>query len=637
MKQLWRQIVGSYSQKSGKWVLAMLLSISLLPFLLKAFFMLMRQTSLPAWQVIMSQTAGWLGAWIFLYTAFRSWLQQPGESYWRQMPRVFARGGLWLLAMAMLSDTINSLYLSQGGMIAVNGRPGWFTFGWILVMLLTSFLLAGAGWWLAVSVADPSRSAGFWRMAEYWLRRPLLCLGSTISLGLMVFAIPLLDDIILALLPWHAVSFFGYFAGTLLLVLLEWLILQPLLAIYSFHAAASMQNQNTVPRPTGRATAFPVRLLSVIIAILLILSSGVYQVANGQPISDINAVKSDIEFFLSNARMMEATGDFAAAAYYSEIAEARIFAWQEAVLDVPGALQRANVLAPMDEQIQLLAALKSAGRLQALEQGLYAGNHSPPWYLALLEAYSDSGSLTDRQRQTRAELLRLCILQEYFVQAAALPQNLTGQATQFAKMLDEFVEELASCRHYALVARLGEEGGLNRQLVLDTLTLAENYPGQIKLQYLAMSYGSSFLEDRASHYERTAAAALRYDQLFSKNEAGSVTADEIVLEKLSVAKALFECKQLDACAAFLADLTVTHPTLSKMQANCLFSLKQYDQCLDVVSQLLDKNPDDAQSLYLSAMSTLHLNDTTASLQFAIRLADLVLNSKDALEIGRAHV
>jgi hypothetical protein len=629
MKKQWRLFIDSYIHPSGKWLLSALLGLTLLPFLLKSVIMLIRQAALPGWLTLAAQLTGWLAAWFFLYISVRSHQQQKTERFWRGLCRATLTSGLWLLAIALALDALNTLYLSKGGLMAVRGSTGWFLLGLILVMLVSSLVLSGAVWHLAVRLRDPHHQIRLGPLLAYWLRRPLLVIGSALALGATIFALPLTEDKILAWLPWNNISLLWVMTDILLLTIMAWLILQPLAAILSHHAARLANEAMTTAAAAAARPARPLSMLAPpLAAMLLILAVVISNLGSGQPTSPVDLIRSDIQSNLSNARMMETAGDLAAAAYYSKIAEARILAWQEAVLEEPGALQRALALAPDDEQVQLLAALQSVYKRQILEQGLFMGQHSPAWHLALLESYRTDGQLTGQQELIRSELLRLCILQENFSQTTVLPQDLAKNKNELAKALNELKAELANFRHCALIARQGEEGGINRQLVLDTLDMAEAYPGQIKLQQLAMLYGSSFLEDFASHYERTAAAALRFDKLFEESKTADLGEDSIVAEKLRVAKALMDCNQFETCARFLSEQKVKHPALDKMEANCLYRLKSYDQCLAVARRLLDSEPDDARSLYLAASCALQLKDTTTSLEYAIRLAELVKSSKD---------
>ena len=630
MNKQWRIFLGSYTHKSGKWLFSALFSLMFLPFLLKATIMLVRQSSLPAWLLFAAQLAGWLAAWFFLYIAMRTHLQNPAENFWQGFWRMTRTGGLWLIAMAIGLNALNTLYLSKGGLLAIKSKPGLFLTGWILVMVLTSIILAWVTWHLTSRMHDPQHRIKMRTLLAYWLIRPILNLGTALTLGLTIFAWPLLEDKFLAWLPWHQISLLWVMTDITLLAIIAWLILQPLLAILNHHAASLAEKALTSQLASPRI----LNLASALVALLLIVAAIISNLTVGQPNSPLKLIKSDIEYNLDQAEIQETAGDFAAAAYYSKIAEARILAWRETVLAESGALRQAIALAPADEQVQLLAALNNSSRRQILERGLFIGQHTPAWHLALLDTYrSDellNNALTARQQQIRSELLRLCILQENFSQTAILPQDLAKNKPALAKLLDELATRLADYRHCELMARQGAEGGINRQLVLDTLAMAEAYPDQLKLQQLAMLYGSAFLEDLATHYERTAAAALRFDQLFEKQKSPDLSEDSIVVQKLSVAKALMDCNQFAACADFISKLKFTHPALDTMLANSLFLLGDYEQCLTTARRLLDSDPQNPRALYLAASSTLMLKDISASLDYAAQLAELAETEKDPL-------
>ncbi|NTV91280.1 MAG: tetratricopeptide repeat protein, partial [Clostridiales bacterium] len=146
----------------------------------------------------------------------------------------------------------------------------------------------------------------------------------------------------------------------------------------------------------------------------------------------------------------------------------------------------------------------------------------------------------------------------------------------------------------------------------------------------AMTWGTTFKEDNASHYKRTADAILRYDKLYMQQNSKE-SEDKLIREKLSIAKALVTCNEVEACTKFLAETPYKSNDLDVIRAGCLFSLKSYDECLAVVSEMLKTGTPDSQSLYLAAMSALYLKDIKSSIQYALVLSDMVKKAKDPLQ------
>lgn len=638
MRQSINYLTNSYSHKSSRWVLAMLLSMSLLPVLLKSVFMLIKQNSLSLWLVILFDMVGWAGAWLLLVLSIRSMDGHHGTNFRQGLWKSFTNGGLWLIAMALLSETINKLYISYGGLLVVTGYPFWYLVGMAAVILLISLLMSVFTFYLINIIADKEYYAFFPRTLGYLLRKPLFCLGTVLSVGLLLFGIPLIYDFIIKNLPGLSLSFLELAAGGVLLSFMQWVVFQPLLTVLFKHAGLLQTTITQMRSESGEVMKKPVpfvrRYLSILTALAVIIASGIYGLLSTYPVSAVSAVTNNIEYYLSYGKLMGKAGDPAAAVYYFKLAEARILAWQGAVPDQPDALNQAYSLAPSDEQIQFLAALKTPNSFAALEQGFLNENHSKAWYLALLDSYAKSPALNDVQKQRKNELLKISILQGYFSMTSLTPDDFKGKQDGLLQMLDKKREELVDGKYYQLLARVGEEGGITRQLVYDTLDLAEKYRSELKLQYLAMSYGSTFLEDNATHYARTADAALRYDALYMEQKAGAAKENEIVKEKISVAKSLLALGQLQKCADFLSGLTYKNTELIMLKASSLFSLKSYEQALGAVSDLLKENRNDPQALYMASISALQLNDISGSIEYAIRMAKLIETADNKLETER---
>ncbi len=391
---------------------------------------------------------------------------------------------------------------------------------------------------------------------------------------------------------------------------------------------ANAQAPNTASGQ-GKPVPFALRYISILAAVAIIAASGIYTLITGAPLSPISAVKKDIEYYINYGKLMSKAGDPAAAAYYEKIAEARVLAWQGILCNDNNLLYQAAVMAPSDEQAQLLFAVRNPG---LLEQGLLNSDHSKAWYIALLDEYAKAGgNLSDVQKLRRSELLRLCILQGYYCQTSIMPVDVEAKQDAFDKMLKEFDDDIIAGKQYALIARIGEDGGVTRQLAMDALDLAEKYTMSMELQFLAMTYGSAWQDDSGSHYGRTADAAMRYDGLYMQLKAKKATEDEIIQGKLTVAKALLTCKQTQAAAEFLSSLNYKNTELSALKASCLFALKSYDKCLETVTELLEDSPQNPQALYLAANCTLHLGQIEDSIRYASTLSGLVQNGENKIE------
>lgn len=642
MKKQINWLGSTYSNKSGPWVMVMLLSGSLLPVLLKSAAMLINQNTLPIWLILMFDLIGWIGMWVLLFGAVRKMNGHSGAHLWKGLWQTTLKGGLWLAAVFLISDVAGSLFLVYGSILAVTSSTFLFLVVQILTIILSGFFLSLLFYWNSRIITEPDQAPSFLQALRSWLKKPLLCLGSILIIIVIIYGVPFLYSFILAILPGLSPSFLAFSAQTVLISLMQWIFLQPLLMMFADSASKNhvQDLNNSIETPMAgpaasqdkKAPIFTKSQLPALFALVIIVASLIYNNINEYPVSPVEDVRKDIQYYMTQSNIMRIAGDFGAAVQYQQLAEGKILAWKGSVLDEPGALNQAATVSPSDEQVKLLAALKNDPSVGTLEQGLLNANRSKAWYLSLLGRYDKITDLNDIQKERRSEILRMCVLQGFYTMTDTMPDDFpTNKKDAFAKMLNGFTDQLAKGKYTTLMARLGEEGTLNRQLVFDTLDMAEKYPDQIDIQYLAMTLGTTYREDNASHYKRTAEAALRYDKLYMLKDGKTASEDKIINEKLTVAKTLVACKELKSCIDFISGVTYKSSKLDTVKAGCLFSLKSYDECLKVVSNILNKGKQDPQNLYLAAMSSLQLRDIKGSIQYALTLSKMVQEEKDPLQ------
>jgi len=636
MKRFFGQLSRFYSLKAGGWLGAALLCLAVLPFLVRSFFMLAAGHSISVWIVLLAEAVGWIGAWLFFVFAVRSLVGHPGGGAVGETVKVFYRGGIWLAAVATMSGTFYSLLLAYGSLIAIRGAGFLYLVLMAIAGLVVGFALSTTAFWLLCIQASPEHDIPFGQVFRYWIKRPVLVLSSSAAAAVFLFLLPILHDGIVRLWPGLQVSFLSQIAASVLSVAAQWALFVPLVCFLFQHA---LRQRGPLPQETqsvpSAASAVKVpflrRHLSFAVALALLVLAGLYNTVLSYPVSPVKAIRQDIETLLTYQELMADAGDPAAAAYYNNLATGRLLAWRGAVLAKPEDTDRALSLSPSDEQVQLLSALTRGNALSTLESGYMGRVRTPAWQVALLDAYAELENPTEQQQVRYRELLRSCILHGYHLQTAILPDQLARRQDDLTDDLARLEEQLVPGKRYALVARMGSDGGVTPELVGDSLTLAEAYPDEIHFQYLAMANGASYLIDGASHYTRTAEAAIRYDALYMEQVDKKTPEEEIVRMKQTVARALVSCGELRKCVDLLEENTYADATLDTLQASCLFSLKEYGQCLATTATLLDKDPDNPQTLYLAAICALQTGQRTDSIRYGSRLAALVETAEDPLE------
>ncbi|MBP7401268.1 MAG: hypothetical protein KBA30_01480 [Clostridia bacterium] len=636
MRQFFSSLFRFYTHKAGGWIGAALLCAAVLPFAIRSFAMLTAGHAIAPSTVVLAEAVGWIAAWLCFVPAVRSLGGHPGGSAVRETVQVFLRGGSGLLAAAAATGVLYPLLAAFGSRLAVGGSGRLYLLLMGVAALLAGGILAALGFWLLCVQAAPRHDTPFRLSFRYWIRKPGLAVPASVAAAAALFLLPMLHNRVVESWPGLSVSFLSRISAAVLAVSAQWTLLLPLVGFLFQHA---LRQRGPLPDGAAAADGIPVPAARVpflrrhlapaaaMAVLLLSLTAGLLT----QTVSPVKAVRRDIENILLYQDLAAADGDPATAAYYNNLAAARLLAWRGAAQSDRSLLDRAVALAPSDDQIRLLAALVGGNPLGELEAGFLGRSRPPEWEVALLSAYDRLENPDETQRLRHAELLRSCILHGYHVQTAVLPERLASRPDPLVKELDRLEERLTDGRHYALVARLGAEGGVNPAIVEEALALAEAYPDRIGFQYLAMSCGASYLIDGASHYVRTGEAAIRYHDLYMEQAGKDTPEEEILRTKQAVARALVSCGELRKCADLLSDNPYRDATLDTLRASCLFSLKQYDECLETSAALLEKDPDNPQTLYLAAICSLQTGQRTDSLRYAIRLAELTETAENPLE------
>ena len=174
----------------------------------------------------------------------------------------------------------------------------------------------------------------------------------------------------------------------------------------------------------------------------------------------------------------------------------------------------------------------------------------------------------------------------------------------------------------ALFEQFKKYGGADESLTEEALTLSEEYPDSLWVQYTAAVIASSLTYDDATHYDRTAKAILRCEELYEKEK--KPTEEEKLSFGKNMAQMLFQVYHDEEAAELLEDLAgadlYDDADICELLAQCYDRSGRLDEAYELASEYCEKKADSPYLMYCAALSALKMEKTKECLQYTSRLA-----------------
>lgn len=635
-----KKILESYRSQSAGFLTGALLSVSFLPVFLRAIALFLTKQALDSWLLllidVLAYTVGWSLLVAALFAADHSRSARPSvKEYSTALYRTFTTAAMGIALTLAAGAVVSGLWTRLEASVPIDS----------LVIIIAAAVLYGLLFSLAVSYcvlvmiahyrnrSEPYKPLGKACLA-YLLRRPRILLLSTAVIAAVNYGLPILGTYLETV--WGLLQKPGFLGQSVLLLLntlLVWLLYQPLLEHLLRHSDKVMAETpaespaaEPIDQDTGNTPAkvsrfrLPTGRLAVLVSVVILLALQVFVFSENSP---VESVKNDILSSIDAGDTALLEEDISEAADSYETAFARLRAWQWSLGGSSKLLEEALAYRPQDNTVLYLHArsLEGQSAVNRLEPGLLLGDRPVDWYLYLLELY---GATENKERQQ--EMLRLCIIYNFYTQTGVSPADLTNvQKDRLLKELAKLEQELAPKMVVRYFAAALKAGTLTADIVQQALSLAEQYPDNLSLQYYAASFGMNYAADGANHYGRTIEAARRYDALYEEQTAPKATRQEIIEEKLFVASAMSACKEYLQAAVFLAGARKKYDT-REMQIEQAYNLRytgRREESLAIAKELLAADPANIDGLYLGARIELESGNLTSSLEHATKLAKAV--------------
>ena len=172
----------------------------------------------------------------------------------------------------------------------------------------------------------------------------------------------------------------------------------------------------------------------------------------------------------------------------------------------------------------------------------------------------------------------------------------------------------------AYIDQYKRAGNATEDLAEDVLTLSEEYPDNLQVQYAAALIGCSLTYDGAEHYDRTAKAVLRWEELYLK-ERNPEGADRMEFEK-NAAQMLMKIYHEEEASKILEKIVNTYEDTEAcvLLAKCCDRTGRQEEAYELAAERCEAGTDSPYLLYYAALSALKLGKTEECLEYTSRLA-----------------
>ena len=443
---------------------------------------------------------------------------------------------------------------------------------------------------------------------------PKLFWKTILFIGFAFFVLP---DLLIILFSGEIINIPLSFTSTMT----EQLVLVTLQGYFSLSVIQSMQNKlESIDQQeiTGGPGNFKW------LAMVVVLGFFAFDTFSMITYSTVDAIEASIQDDMNQGAFYMAAGDLEMAMHMYDSAYSKTKAWLSFVRDTPESVNDLKALYsahPDDDEIKYLLALKTYS-VNDFEMAIFESEDTSRWYHALLKAYQYQENnpenpqiLTEKQALIQKEILNACIAGQVLINSSITLEDVKGKEDDIVKRIEPYLGFIEVYDAYKIANQISLNGGMNNNIINQLLTYAEDHPDNLLGQYLAFQGGREFLFDGASHYQRTAEAAIRFRDLYVDQLTDDVTTKTIAID-MEISDALMGLHDYEKAIVYLEE---AHELGAKgdtmlLAAYCYEAMENYDKALEMAEVFISENPSNPNALNIAMISALKIGDVTASLE-----------------------
>lgn len=430
---------------------------------------------------------------------------------------------------------------------------------------------------------------------------------------LLALAVPGILDTFVFLIPAEIIpSFMGTASVKMLTAVLE---------AGCFALGANAMRRRT----TEKAAKSPKKMPALIAGGCAAVGSAVLLFLGTGPQNVVKTAQNDIVYPLVQAELIMAGGDMTAAMNYYNLAGAHANAWASLAKGSSPDMPKDYC---NDTMLRYLYFLGSTNDLPA-----YMVTELDPSEIRIfgplaLENYKQRESMSETETALRREILDLCIGSGVFVNnypTLRMIEKNSDQLSALSQVESRYSKYLRIAEIFSGMQRADASVSSSIGKLLD---IAEEYPEDLRIQAIAMTIGSENRWDGAGHYDRTSEAVLRF--LRGAQEHPEMFQDDETIQqlRLSAAQMLINIKSYSKASDVLTQIMQQDPdnkNAGQMLARCYMELGDTKKSRELAKQISQKHPDDVAALWTLCICALNQGDTAEAISAASSLADAVKN------------
>lgn len=623
------------------------ISFHLFPELLLTVVFYIKGSSLAEWVSPVCKAAGVVLGMVFMLFAMKAAFSVSGEKNKGFFPRylvgmvnaVFAYL-LYESALEWLEALLMKVFMWQ------------YAVGLILLILISLFFIALQGtamyWWACGVMPGAKTLPGAAEFKKMWTS-PVLCLEVT-GLVLVIDFVPALISLALAQLPSSmgtniSINLMIYLliavleAGGLSLIFLlirkQYQGKQPVASLSASpkaetaeemvsegdEACGTMQVSGTENKPK-RARRFPVVAVSAIGIVVILVIRGV-SVYGGSPIDPIT---EEIEEMVARGSVKLIQGDIDGGVQDMKSAVLVREVWASMLgMEDAESLHNLYNQNPSNTMVNYFY-LTAEKNVEGLEKYLRVNETDPEFCLALLDLYAEQKNLSDYQKILANELKYVCASSGTYTRTMLQFSDLAGYEERLEKKLRSYSELKEQVELLEICAQIVRNGSATKQSVGEALSYAEKHPDSWIAQYQAAITGSSLTYDGAGHYDRTIQAAIRFEELYCREN--ELDEERLCNVRLKTAEMIITCYGYQQALPYLEEVIEMGRVEDafSMAAQCYEALGRHEECYELCVKMLESDPDHLSARYYAAIDALKSGMQTEALEHTSELADLAKNT-----------
>ena len=244
------------------------------------------------------------------------------------------------------------------------------------------------------------------------------------------------------------------------------------------------------------------------------------------------------------------------------------------------------------------------------------------FYLAASEIGKAAWAAQEAEEQMDMALLSAEEAKKEAGEDPALVRKAEKKAAAIQKVCDRYEIFRTDGQALGLLEQYKKYGKADEGLVKDALSLSEEYPENIRVQYAAAVIGCSLTSDDARHYDQTAEAVLRYEELYRKEKKPA--ASEQAAFETQVAQMLLQIYHEEEAARILEEAISMDAgddrEILELLAQCYDRSDRQEEAYELAVSYCENRDDSPYLMYYAALSALKLEKVEESLAYTSKLA-----------------